>query len=222
LHQQWKGELMICDIDYRYRRALEPDGLTTYDTAIRALNEAIEDARLAGRSAADCPAVLLITRHLSRIAEGVRTRQDTEDADLRRQCIDKLADLKRSPAIVALVRRGIDYRQEELRHYRREGSRTLRMIAFELGMAHNDYRLGYTTPQESLAGDHTLEARGLYIRISPERFGEPGVAWRNPHWKPPGATMRKAPITVLQDIPALAKRIASELKLPAPAQAGLI
>ena len=34
--------------------------------------------------------------------------------------------------------------------------------------------------------------------------------------------MRKAPITVLQDIPALAKRIASELKLPAPAQAGLI
>ena len=96
------------------------------------------------------------------------------------------------------------------------------MIAFELGMAHNDYRLGYTTPQESLAGDHTLEARGLYIRISPERFGEPGVAWRNPHWKPPGATMRKAPITVLQDIPALAKPIASELKLPAPAQAGLI
>lgn len=200
MHQQWKGELMICDIDYRYRRALEPDGLTTYDTAIRALNEAIEDARLAGRSAADCPAVLLLTRHLSQIAEGVRTRQDTEDADLRRQCIDKLADLKRSPAIVALVRRGIDYRQEELRHY----------------------RLGYTTPQESLAGDHTLEARGLYIRISPERFGEPGVAWRNPHWKPPGATMRKAPITVLQDIPALAKRIASELKLPAPAQAGLI
>ena len=199
MHQQWKGELMICDIDYRYRRALEPDGLTTYATAIRALNEAIEDARLAGRSAADCPAVLLLTRHLSRIAEGVRTRQDTEDADLRRQCIDKLADLKRSPAIVALVRRGIDYRQEELRHYRREGSRTLRMIAFELGMAHNDYRLGYTTPQESLAGDHTLEARGLYIRISPERFGE-----RCSLAKPALETARshdaQAPITVLQDI----------------------
>ena len=45
MHQQWKGELMICDIDYRYRRALEPDNLTTYDTAIHALNEAI-DARL--------------------------------------------------------------------------------------------------------------------------------------------------------------------------------
>ena len=213
---------MTCDIDYRYRRALDPDGLTTYETAVRALNEAIDDARLAGLPAADCPAVLLLTRHLSRIADGEQTGRRHEDAELRQRCIDRLSDLKHSPAIVALVRRGLDYRQEELRHYRREGSRTLRMIAFELGIAHSDYRLGYTTPQESLAGDHTLESKGLFVRISPERFGESGVAWRNPHWKPPGATLRKAPITVLRDIPGLAKRIARELKLPAPAQAGLI
>lgn len=34
--------------------------------------------------------------------------------------------------------------------------------------------------------------------------------------------MRKASITVLRDIPALAARIARELKLPSPAQPGLI
>ena len=40
---------MSCDIDYRYRRALQPDGLTTFENALRALNEAVDDVRLAGR-----------------------------------------------------------------------------------------------------------------------------------------------------------------------------
>lgn len=213
---------MTCDIDYRYRRALEPDGLTTFETALRALNEAVDDARLAALDPAACPAIKLLTRHLGRVSNGESICHTALDDELRRQCIERIAELKRAPAIVALVRRGLDYRPQELRHYRREGSRALRAIAFQLGLEHADYRLGYTTPQESLAGDHTLEAKQLYLRISPERYGEPGVAWRNPHWKPPGATMRKAPITVLRDIPALAARIARELKLPSPGQPGLI
>ena len=213
---------MTCDIDYRYRRALEPDGLTTFENALRALNEAVDDARLAALDPAACPAIKLLTRHLGRVSNGESLCHTPLDDELRRQCIERIAELKRAPAIVALVRRGLDYRPEELRHYRREGSRALRAIAFQLGLEHPDYRLGYTTPQESLAGDHTLESKQLYLRISPERYGEPGVAWRNPHWKPPGATMRKAPITVLRDIPALAARIARELKLPSPAQPGLI
>jgi hypothetical protein len=71
-------------------------------------------------------------------------------------------------------------------------------------------------------GEHVLEAHGVYLRISPERFGEPGVAWRNPFWKPPGAVMRKASIGVLADLPALAKRIARDLGLSPPAQERLI
>ena len=73
-----------------------------------------------------------------------------------------------------------------------------------------------------LPAAHVLEAEGIYVRISPERFGEPGLAWRNPFWKPPGAVMRKAPITALADIPALTARIARELKIAPPAQPGLI
>lgn len=213
---------MSCDIDYRYRRALQPDGLTTYEHALRALNEAIDDVKLAGRDIATCPAVLLLTRHLSRIAEGTEQLDLAADRQLRDQCIERLAELKKSPAIIALVRRGIDYRTEELRHYRREGSRTLRLIAAQLGLERSKYRLAYVTPQETLAGDHILEGPGVYIRISAERFGEPGVAWRSTFWKPPGATMRKAPITVLRDIPALAARIARELELIPPAQTALI
>jgi hypothetical protein len=213
---------MSCDIDYRYRRALQPDGLTTYENALIAVNEAIADAKLAGRKPADCPGVRLLTRHLSRIAEGEETHRPDLDAHLREQCMTRVAELRHTPAIIALVRRGIDYRSEELRHYRREGSRTLRQVANQLGIDHTEYRLGYYAPNESMAGEHVMEASGLYVRISPERFGEPGVAWRNPHWKPPGAAMRKAPITVLRDIPAFARRIARELKLSPPAQPGLI
>ena len=88
--------------------------------------------------------------------------------------------------------------------------------------ARADYRISYYTSQEQLAGEHVLEAEGIYVRISPERFGEPGLAWRNPFWKPPGAVMRKAPITALADIPALTARIARELKIAPPAQPGLI
>ena len=131
---------MSCDIDYRYRRALQPDGLSTYETALRAVNDAIADVKLAGRDVATCPAVLLLTRHLARIAEGVATLDPVADRALRDQCIARLAELKNSPAIVALVRRGVDYKTEELRHYRREGSRTLRLIAGQLGLDHSRRR----------------------------------------------------------------------------------
>ncbi|WP_066114003.1 hypothetical protein [Sphingomonas sp. CCH10-B3] len=186
------------------------------------MNEAVDDVRLAGRQAATCPAVLLLTRHLQRIADGRPTECEADDQALRSQCIERLAELKHRPAIIALVKRGIDYRPEELRHYRREGTRALRQIAAGIGLEHADYRISYYTSQEQLAGEHVLEADGIYVRISPERFGEPGLAWRNPFWKPPGAVMRKAPITALADIPALTARIARELKIAPPAQPGLI
>lgn len=213
---------MCCDIDYRYHRALQPDGLTTFESALRALNEAVDDVRLAGRQVATCPAVLLLTRHLQRIADGSTISCEADDQALRSQCLERLAALKHRPAIIALVKRGIDYRAQELRHYRREGTRALRQIAIGMGLKHPDYRISYTTLQDSLAGEHVLEASGVYVRISPERFGEPGLAWHNPFWEPPGAVMRKAPITALADIPALSARIARELQIAPPAPPELI
>ena len=103
----WKESPMSCDIDYRYRRALQPDGLTTYENALIAVNEAIADAKLAGRKPADCPGVRLLTRHLSRIAEGEETHRPDLDAHLREQCMTRVAELRHTPAIIALVRRGI-------------------------------------------------------------------------------------------------------------------
>ncbi|WP_239806090.1 hypothetical protein [Croceicoccus hydrothermalis] len=213
---------MNYDIDFRYRRALSPEGLVTYETCLMAVNDAVADAKLAGLDPATDPAVQLLSRRLARFSLGTIESQHDEDQDLRKRCVESLAELKHKPAIVALVLRGIDYRPVELAHYRREGQRTLRQIANELGLDWDRYRLNYLAPTASLAGDHTLESSSIFVRISPERWGEQGVAWRHPHWKPPGNALRKAPITVLRDIPAFARRLARELKLPAARQASLI
>ena len=149
---------MSCDIDYRYRRALQPDGLTTFENALRALNEAVDDVRLAGRQAANCPAVLLLTRHLQRIADGRPTECEADDQALRSQCIERLAELKHRPAIIALVKRGIDYRPEELRHYRREGTRALRQIAAGIGFHCADDRFVFEVLWLNLDGKAPSQA----------------------------------------------------------------
>ena len=213
---------MNCDIDYRYRRALSPEGLVTYETCLMAVNDAVADAKLAGLDPAADPAVQLLSRRLARFSLGTAENEHDDDQDLRKRCVESLAALKHKPAIVALVLRGVDHRPVELAHYRREGQRTLRQIAGELGLERDRYRLGYLAPTANMAGDHTLESRDIFVRISPERWGEQGVAWRHPQWKTPGNALRKAPITVLRDIPAFAQRLARELKPPAARQASLI
>lgn len=59
---------MTYDLDFRYRRALQPDGLSTVLTAIRAVEDAIQDARNAGFDPERDPAVTLLARHVGRVA----------------------------------------------------------------------------------------------------------------------------------------------------------
>jgi len=210
------------DIDYRYRRALSPEGLVTFDTCLAAVTDAVADSRLAGRDPGDDPAVQLLSRRLSRLTSGTADIHHAEDAPLREECVARLAELKHKPAIVSLVLRGCDHRPEELRHYQREGQRALRQIATAVGLTRADYRMNYCAPSHKLAGEHTLEGDGIYLRLSPQRLGEPGLAWRRPDWNQPGNTLKKAHITLLRDIPAFAARLARDLALPAPDQGKLI
>lgn len=212
----------MIDIDYRYRRALQPDGLTTFETCLSAINDAVADARLAGIDPAKCPAIALLRRHMASMCDKIPVDQDDQHRKLRASCMERIADLKNKPAIIALVLRGLDHRPEELRHYRREGYRALRQIAAHLQMPSAQCRIEYNSPNSTLAGDHTLEVGDLFVRISPERYGEPGLAWRNRHWKKPGNVMRKAPITELRDIPKLANKIRRDLDLKLPPQSRLI
>ena len=63
---------MTYDLDFRYRRALAPEGLTCFATCLLALNDAVADAKRAGLDFSEDPAVRLFSRRLARM-----TAQDT-------------------------------------------------------------------------------------------------------------------------------------------------
>ena len=104
---------MNYDLDFRYRRALQPDALATIPTATQAVVDAMQDARNAGIDPARDPATILLARHVGRIALGHAPDETfAEDLPLRRQCLAKIDELKSKPALVALARRGIGYDPE--------------------------------------------------------------------------------------------------------------
>jgi hypothetical protein len=201
------------DLEFRFRRALYPEGLTTFATCMAALNDAVNDAQRAGRKPESDPAVQLFAKRLTRLTDGSLTEDHPEDAPLREACMTRLAELRHTPAIVALLRKGIDYLPEDLRAFKREGQRAVRQIAVELGLARSDYRLDYVAPNPSIAGDYVLEGATLYLRLSVERFGSPALTYRHRHWKKPGHQVRHANAPSLADIPSLARRIASHLQI---------
>ncbi|MGE4404382.1 hypothetical protein [Pseudomonas sp.] len=201
------------DLDFRFRRALHPEGLTTFATCMAALNDAASDAQRAGHDPATDPAVQLFAKRLNRLTDGSLDQEHPGDAPLREACMSRIAELRHKPAIVALLRKGIDYLPEDLRAFKREGQRALRQIAAELGLMRGDYRLDYIAPNPSIAGDYVLEGEALYLRLSVERFGSPALTYRHRYWREPGHRVRHASAGSLADIPGLARQIASHLKI---------
>ena len=118
---------MNYDLDFRYRRALQPDALATIATATQAVVDAMQDARNAGIDPARDPATILLARHVGRIALGHAPDETfAEDLPLRRQCLAKIDELKSKPALVALARRGIGYDPEAKRAFRGNESALMR------------------------------------------------------------------------------------------------
>jgi hypothetical protein len=187
---------MTYDLDFRYRRALQPEGLSTVLTAVRAVEDAIQDARNAGLD------------------------PDTSaDQPLRAACLARIADLKSKPAIVALVRRGVDFEPETRRAFHHEASRALRQIACELAIAHDLYTIHHDSDQFGVAGDVTLASATVHLRISATRL-RPGreITYRAARSRHDefGGPPQHADISRLADIARFARQIARDLKLTAP------
>lgn len=204
---------MIYDLDFRYRRALAPEGLTTFATCLLALNDAVSDAKRAGADFSDDPAVKLFSRRLSRLTTHVPLEDRENDAPLRDACLARIADLKHRPAIIPLLTMGIDHRPDELRAYRSEGKRILRALAETMGLEPSEFSVTYDGPNPSLAGDYILQSDELYLRMSPERWGSKAIAYRHPQWIGAGRTVRHAIARDLADLTQLGRRIAADLKL---------
>ena len=150
------------DLDYRFRRALSPDGLTTVETCVAAIAEAIDDARNAGLDPEDDAGVLLLSRHLGQIARGqnpVPRRPD--DAPLRERCHAKLAELLKLPAIVVLARGSLDD-PECRRRFLDEARSRLSALACALALNEADFQISRTHHSRTSL---EISASGLHVRV---------------------------------------------------------
>jgi hypothetical protein len=95
---------MIYDVPFRHQQALDPSGLPTITTTLRAIEKAVEDCRNAGVDPDSDPAVVLLARHMAVVSTNRRPR-----AVLRQACGRRLADLTRFPTLLALAIRGVEY-----------------------------------------------------------------------------------------------------------------
>jgi hypothetical protein len=158
---------MNYDLDFRYRRALQPDALCTITTATQAVVDSMQDARNAGVDPANDPATILLARHVGRIALGNPADATyEEDLSLRRQCLTRIDELRSKPALVALARRGIGYDPEAKRAFHREARSALRIAARHLGLDHDQFDLRSNMAGPAVSGEIILHAEEIYIQIS--------------------------------------------------------
>lgn len=164
---------MNYDVAFRYRRALQPDGLRTIQTATRAVAEATQDARNAGIDPETDPATVLLARHLGRIASGGDPEAiHPDDAPLRRKCLAKIDELKSKPVLVALARRGLGYDPEAKRTFHAEAKRALREFARHIGLAPDEYDLRSNLAGPAVSGEITFHSDTLYIQIALSSMGQ--------------------------------------------------
>ena len=156
---------MTYDNDFRFRRALQPDGLTILTTAASALSDAINDARNSGHDPEVDPAVHLLARHLGRLSIGGPARNEAEDADLRSACLQRIAAHKQDCTLTSIVRRGQHHDLAARRAFVEAASTRLRELAFELGLGRACYDLVKHTRHHNRASVE-LHSDSLFVEVN--------------------------------------------------------
>lgn len=164
---------MSYDIPFRYQQALDPSALITVPNALHALNAAIDDCRNAGRAHESDPAVILLARHLGTLASQI----ERPNSELRRACMESIADLRRKPALIALAHKGVAYDERAKRLFHSDGRKALRTLADALDLAEGSYGITSQRGGVAIAGDVTLHADHIYVQLSLGGMGA-GVMFR--------------------------------------------
>lgn len=206
---------MSYDIAFRFQQALDPSALITLPTALHALNAAIEDCRNAGRPQDSDPAVLLLARHLGAIASQI----ERPNVDLRRACMDAIADLRRKPALIALAHKGVAYDEPAKKLFHSDGRKALKRLADALQLTEGSYDLRSNKGGIAVSGEVTLHGEELYVQLSLGSLGRGHeimfrrVAGRKDYC---GDRNHWADIAELMAPDTFAVRIRRELHLSAP------
>jgi hypothetical protein len=153
---------MSYDIAFRFQQALDPSALITLPTALHALNAAITDCRNAGRPHECDPAVILLARHLGTIA----SRIERPNVELRRACMDAIADLRRKPALIALAHKGVGYDEAAKKLFHSDGRKALKRLADALRLPQGQYDLRSQKGGVAVSGEVTLHSDEVYVQLS--------------------------------------------------------
>ena len=153
---------MSYDVAFRHQQALDPSALTTLQSALHAIDAAVTDCRNAGRDFEADPAVLLLARHLGAIA----TEGRTPSIQLRRSCMDQIAELRRKPALLVLAYRGVAYDGPAKKLFHADGRRALRRLADALGLSEDSYDIRSNPGGVAVSGEITLHGEDVYVQLS--------------------------------------------------------
>src|SRR3546814_10296525 len=152
---------MNYDLAFRYSQALDPSALITIGTALHAIHAAITDCRNAGIDLERDPAVILLARHLGTVCE---TR--APDADLRRDCIARIAELRNRPVLKTLAYRGVAHDEPAKRLFHSEGRAAMRRLADALALDAGRFAIRSNKGGPAVRSEeHTSELPSL-LRIS--------------------------------------------------------
>jgi hypothetical protein len=152
---------MSYDVAFRHDQALDPAAFTTIATTLHALTAAIGDCRNAGKDIEADPAILLLARHLGDVA----TRGKPGTMELRRACMDSIAEIRRNPLLLLLARRGVSYDEQAKRSYHAEGRKALTRLADALLLAKPDYGIDSCVGGPAVAGEISLHSAELYVMV---------------------------------------------------------
>ncbi|CUS45926.1 hypothetical protein MGWOODY_Smn3174 [hydrothermal vent metagenome] len=206
---------MPYDVAFRFSQALDPSVLSTLPACLHALTAAIEDCRNAGKPRDSDPAVLLLARHLGAVAQGI----GPADMQLRRACIDAIAELKRHPALIALAYKGVAYDPPAKTLFHADGRKAMRRLGDALGLAPDSYHVRSHHGGVAVSGDVVLHGAEVQVRLSLGCMG-PGqevmyrrIAGRHDHV---GERNHWASVHELVQPERLAVRICRDLRLSAP------
>lgn len=153
---------MTYDVAFRHSQALDPSALTTIAATLHAIGAAITDCRNAGKAGETDPAVVLLARHLGRVA--LTDRPD--DQALRRSCMDAIVDIRRHPALLTLARRGVAYDEPAKTQFHAEGRRALQRLAAALGLERGRYDVRSNKGGIAVSGEVTLHGEEIYVQLS--------------------------------------------------------
>lgn len=206
---------MSYDAAFRFQQALDPSALTTLAGGLNVLIQAIDECHRNHIDVERDPAVLLLARHLGNLAAENRPPQ----TELRRACVEAVGAAERTPILVTLARRGVDYDSDAKAAFHQEGRAALRRLAEALGLQRNEFQIRSKMAGVACSGEIILHAAHLYIQLDLGCMG-PGreVMFRSCKGREDyvGGRNHFASVAELIDPARLAERIHRDLDLPQP------